>query len=215
MFLDSTPGKPNKRPSKGLYEQLLCKKCEMQFGGYEKYAKHLIEDAMDHANLAQDILPVSGVDYAKIKLFQLSVLWRASISTLEYFSAVSLGPHEERIRVMLLNGNPGKATDYPCVMALLEDDVLKHAPVPNAPRQPGPADLMVSPCSGRIEGTRVYPFCYAGFGWIYSVSSTRAPKLIQECAVREDGQMIVRKFHLSVFFGPQQIKLFGDRGKLG
>jgi len=35
---------------------------------------------------------IEGIDYAPFKLFLMSVLWRASVSTLEFFKLVSLGP---------------------------------------------------------------------------------------------------------------------------
>ena len=214
VLLNSVPGEPNKHPSSGLWEYLLCKECEGRLGEWDNYAKGLIESALEQADQAEDILMASGADYAKIKLFQLSVLWRASISSHDYFSAVSLGPHEEKVRAMLLERNPGKSSDYPCVMALLEDDVLLHAPMPEAVRQPNPSHIMVSPRSGRLEHVRVYKFCFAGFGWIYSVGNAKAPKMIQECAATEDGRLFVRKCRLSVFFDQEHIKLFGDRGKL-
>lgn len=215
ILLSSVPGEPNKRFSSGFWEHLLCQECEGQIGEWENYAKGLIESAIQQADHAKDILMATGVDYAKIKLFQLSVLWRSSVSSHNYFSAVSLGPHEEKVRTLLLARNPGRSSDYPCVMALLEDDVLLHAPMTDAARQPKPSHIMVSPRSGRLEGARVYKFCFAGFGWVYSVGNAKAPKVIQECAAREDGRLFVRKCRLSVFFGKEHIQLFGDRGKLG
>ncbi len=53
-------------------------------------------------------------DYATFKLFHLSVLFRASVSSLSTFQEVNLGAlHEERIRQMLLNEDPGKDWEYP------------------------------------------------------------------------------------------------------
>ena len=50
-------------------------------------------------------------DYKKLKLFFLSVLWRASVSTQPFFEKVSLGPHEAFIRDALLRGDP-QDTDW-------------------------------------------------------------------------------------------------------
>jgi hypothetical protein len=55
-----------------------------------------------------------------VKLFQLSILWRASVAKGDFFSKVKLKPrHEEEIRKMLLNGEPGKEDRYPCGMGRL------------------------------------------------------------------------------------------------
>jgi hypothetical protein len=40
---------------------------------------------------------IRGLDYSTFKLFHLSVLWRASVSSGPDFASVRLGVHEERI----------------------------------------------------------------------------------------------------------------------
>jgi hypothetical protein len=50
---------------------------------------------------------INGLDYAMFKLFHLSVLWRAGVSTREEFRNVKLGSHEDVIRQMLLRDDPG------------------------------------------------------------------------------------------------------------
>jgi hypothetical protein len=64
--------------------------------------------------------PVFTADYKKMKLFQLSILWRAAEATGEFFSAVILPTHHrERLRQMLLTENPGADHEYFCTMARL------------------------------------------------------------------------------------------------
>ena len=55
---------------------------------------------------------VNGIDPKKLKLFCLSYIWRASITSWTEFSLVKLGEfHEEKIRKMLLADDCGSPKD--------------------------------------------------------------------------------------------------------
>ncbi|MFC3414342.1 hypothetical protein [Algoriphagus hitonicola] len=110
----------------GYFESnLLCKNCDNSIlGGYERYGANslyspkikngpIVEGLVDtHGNRA---FKVSNIDYVKFKLFLLSILWRASISSHIFFSEVNLGPHEEKIRKMILDHNAKSDLDYPII----------------------------------------------------------------------------------------------------
>src|SRR6266508_1378759 len=83
---------------KGTREYLLCRPCEQYFNDqFEKpmkrmwFDRHILPEV-----LTGDGIIISGLDYAPFKLFHLSVLWRAAVST-SAATTVLLGPHEERI----------------------------------------------------------------------------------------------------------------------
>lgn len=59
--------------------------------------------------VAGKILLLTNLPYRPLKLFRLSLLWRMSVSSLREFALVKLGPHEERIRQMLLQDDPGQS----------------------------------------------------------------------------------------------------------
>ncbi|CAA9581807.1 MAG: hypothetical protein AVDCRST_MAG86-3242 [uncultured Truepera sp.] len=100
---------------KGLRERLLCGGCEGQLSVVERYFANVwYDEAVIPRNLdgyKGDTFSVQ-VDYVKFKLFHLSILWRASISSLPYFSRVNLGPYEENLRQMVLTLNPGQEHQY-------------------------------------------------------------------------------------------------------
>lgn len=48
----------------------------------------------------------------------MSILWRASISTLPFFKSVDLGPHSEVIRKMILNGDTLQENNYPFITSI-------------------------------------------------------------------------------------------------
>jgi hypothetical protein len=171
---------------KGIRERLLCSRCETRLSRYEKYARDLL---MTPGRL---VLPpsrgqvVNRADYKPFKLFQLSLLWRAHLSKHQLFVAIDLGPrHAERVRTMLDTGNPGAAADYPCFMSVLY--------VAGEQR----ADVLLPAGGGRTEGQRTFRLIFAGFHWMFVVSShARDHRMASTLALQADG-----RFHLHGFEG--------------
>jgi hypothetical protein len=59
----------------------------------------------------RELLYVNKVDdYATLKLFLMSLLWRVSVAKGEFFRCVKLGRHEEQLRQMLHAQNPVNRT---------------------------------------------------------------------------------------------------------
>lgn len=108
---------PRKRRT-GEYDlKILCKECEKTFDPWDDYAKKLLIDEFDNFQRiteGNDIKAYAknSYDYDKIKLFCISVLWRAGVSQREFFTNISLGPHEIVLREMILSQNPGDRDDY-------------------------------------------------------------------------------------------------------
>jgi len=58
-----------------------------------------------------------GIDTTRIKLFFLSLLWRADISKNIFFEDVNLGTeHRDKIRNMIIENNAGTRDDYPILL---------------------------------------------------------------------------------------------------
>lgn len=99
----------------GSKEHLFCENCEQHFNEY--YEKPFLAQWVKAAPLPNpwnvNSLHLARFDYAPFKLFHLSVLFRASVSSRPEFVEVSLGPHEEKLRELLLSRNPGEAWQYP------------------------------------------------------------------------------------------------------
>lgn len=162
LFAISTdPSHPIYREQKGLREYLLCDDCESRFGQWEDYAKRVIYDEHGRGNEGKDIpggFMDRGIDYDKYKLFQMSLLWRMSVTSLSWFSNVTLGPHEETMREMLLRGDPGEPHEYGCALTVLkptDGKLFEH---------------MIQPDVSRMEGHRIYSLVAAGFLWLFVVS---------------------------------------------
>ncbi len=98
----------------GPKEYLLCTRCEQQIGKYEQYFKEAIYRNKHGTKRSHDeqSFVIENLEYKKIKLFFLSLLWRASISSKPEFENVSLGYNEDRICKMITEENPGHSSKF-------------------------------------------------------------------------------------------------------
>ena len=170
---------------KGLREPLFCESCEQYFNEYyEKpfYAEWVASFPLPDPWNVEDVHWIS-VTYSSFKLFHLSVLFRAGVSTLPTYAEVSLGPHQEKLRQLLLNRDPGKQWQYP---------VLGHAVIHHRTKQ---IIYMVSRAQqSSHSGHRCYGMMYGGAQWWVAVSSHQNQEL-QRISLRPDGRMPFHAVH--------------------
>ena len=177
-----------KTPSSSEYEgQLLCEECDNKLiGQYESYADKTIyggnfgkTKAPDCQKLrSQDLLLLQckNLDYTKLKLFFLSILWRASISSRPMFSEVNLGDkYTKRIQNMLIEGDASNDTDIAIVALTWSLD------------NKAPRDLVISPRLSKSGGKFMYLFPISGFLYFFYVSPDSCHKDFQDYRLKEDG----------------------------
>src|SRR5258708_489139 len=76
---------------KGMREKLLCKDCEVKFSVFEHHARGVLYGGA--GILIKDFgryMVVGDIDYKKLKLFLMSLLWRLDVTTLPYFKGTPL-----------------------------------------------------------------------------------------------------------------------------
>lgn len=139
-------------------DTLLCRRCATKLSKPANYMAYVLEHGLEQAPEAKgNFVILRGMDYERIKLFQLGLLWKASVSEKPFFTKVSLGPHQEKIRKMLLEENPGASDDYGCL-------ILR--------RELNQADGSVTPpLKLKFQGNNAYRFVFGGFIWTYIVSN--------------------------------------------
>ena len=113
--LTNTAGRYPTKSRIGIYDpQILCDDCEKMFQKYDDYACRLLLSDFTESNFVLDPSGnkigywLNGIDYQKLKLFFLSVLWRASVSKREEFKRVRIGSFEAEIREMIKNSDPDR-----------------------------------------------------------------------------------------------------------
>ena len=143
----------------GIREYLLCADCEQHISRFERCASQVLRKLPDTSREPPgSVVRVPGIDYTRFKLFQLSLLWRAGVSNQASFQGVYLGPHEQRLRQMIREGNPGEPLDYGCVLLRTRgSEKLDH--------------FIKFPGHLRFMGHNGYHMLLAGMIWIFVVSS--------------------------------------------
>lgn len=137
-----------KRPSSGEYEGgILCEKCDNGLiGSFETYARDILYSTqlkpeqrllLEKQKTKEGIVinHFKNIDYQKFKIFLLSILWRASISSRPFFNQVSLGANEQLIRKMIYEGNPGNINDYPIFITTYLNDKTQASDLISQPRK--------------------------------------------------------------------------------
>ncbi|WP_051901504.1 hypothetical protein [Methylotenera sp. L2L1] len=191
--LSTIPEQRNSMLQKGLSEKLLCAACESKLSKWERYASLVLKGGLSlGVERSGNLVIITDIDYSKFKLFQLSILWRASVSTLPFFKNVNLGVYEEKLRVMLVNSDAGKSNDFGCIMY-----GLKHEGVVT--------DLIVQPSRDRLNNITCYRFVYGGFQWLYMVSSQVNTKY-NEAFIQPSGKAV---FLVKNIFEASFISRFG------
>jgi hypothetical protein len=129
--LDTKQTKSKKTQKEDYDKNILCGDCDNGIIGgiYEDYAK----DALYGENLNPEIAPkcenfknpvdgaeysiCNNIDYTKMKLFLLSLLWRASITDRPTFNEVNIGSkHKEILRKMIYENSAPSETEYPIII---------------------------------------------------------------------------------------------------
>jgi hypothetical protein len=103
------------------------------------------------------------------------------------FEHVKLGPHEEKIRLILQSENPGAPHNYPCLVfpLLFNGEHFKG--------------YMVEPTFAKIEGHKCYRFVFGGFVFMIFVSSHRLPSKFEKILLTDKKPLFLYPTELREF----------------
>jgi len=172
-----------KEPRKGIYEKLLCAECDNTIiGNYENYASKILFGDGKKENVFRTTeygIEYLEVDYTLFKLFQISLLWRASITSRSEMNRINLGPHAEIMREMLLSSEPAEPYQYGAIIFFTEE--LKEVQ----------REIIVGPSllPKRIEGHRIYRAIFNGLIWSYFISRHTYSFSKKEFFLQKDGTL--------------------------
>jgi len=169
---------------KGLREHLMCSRCDGNIiGKYDTYIAKWLSQHTENTFKQSRTTLFKNEDYRLFRLFHLSLLWRFHIAESNLYNAVDLGENAEVIRKMLLNGNPGEANFYPCIMIIPHktNKILAGGII-----CPGPEPT----------GTNEFPMCRimaAGFLWIWFMLPDANGHPLLEAYIKPNGSMQIIK----------------------
>ena len=166
---------------KGIRERLLCEDCEQQLSRNEKYVREVLFGGTEIGIMRfQHKRVLSNLDYKKVRLFFLSLIWRMSVaSEHSMWKNVNLGPHEEPIRFMVHSENPGEPWKYGFmwIVPLFDGEILE--------------DWILEPDYVSNDWGRLYRVVLSGFLYCFHISNQRLPVQMNEWLIRKDGSWVV------------------------
>lgn len=172
---------------KGIREKLLCGDCEQFLGKhYERpFREYWYGKSKIPKYFTRKYLRIDDVDYESFKLFHLSNLYRASVSTHPMYSDVKLGPHEEIIRKMILSRDAGPVNQYPIFGYVVMNGKSKVT-----------KGLITKPYRGRFDGHTVYIVMFGGCMWHYLISKHTSSEF-SRIAVQKNGTATLTAEYMS------------------
>jgi hypothetical protein len=155
----------------GDYEGgILCRECDNELiGKLEDYGRRVLFGNLrsNQAIKINKYIKFNGfefsicenVDYTKFKLFLLSILFRACISSRDIFREADILQRDlEAIKKMLINNNPGKVNEYPIViLSYLNDKTM-------------PIDLIFQPIKSVTPEETLITFFIGGLVFIFNIT---------------------------------------------
>lgn len=174
---------------------ILCLNCENNIlGGLDDYGSRIINNDGFNDKLTFNLQETPEnkflvlndsliYDYKKFKLFLLSILWRAGISSRSAFVEVKLGSGVEvDLRNMILNDQPGKEYEYPCGILLPPLETLSRR---TKNFNPHIAGFVMSPITMQINGIPAYQFVIMGTQYIFYINKEHRKDLFISTRYKE------------------------------
>lgn len=129
--MTNSAGEYSKKSQIGEYDKtIVCGKCETIWQEWDRYAQQLlIEEPLNwrarYHNNRKICYIVDNYEYNKLKLFFISLAWRASVSSRRFFRRVSLGKFEDIAKQHIMNSDPGDSEEFSVVVSKFNHPLAK------------------------------------------------------------------------------------------
>jgi hypothetical protein len=194
----SIPGAPNfllsnKLPRKkqtptGIYDRdLVCASCEAKFNEYDNYGYRFFhKEPLEPVYVEGEIFLYqhTAADVSKLKLFFLTILWRASASRLAECRAADLSRWDADLRQMIETADCGAVDRFPVVLEKFDNPTV-------AP--------LVYPYITNIAGVLCYKIELGGCAAVVAVQGREFPQVLIDIALTpgRPAYLLVREYGTS------------------
>lgn len=181
-IITNKAGEYTRKSWSGIYDQtIVCEKCEGTWGDWDNYAQRLLADEPVGAQAQYHdgkkiAYVVRNFDYKKLKLFFISMIWRAAVSTHDFFSKVSLGEFEDIAKQHIENSDPGDSQNFSTVLAKLDHPLAKPT---------------LDPHEDNFSGVHYYRFYLASYIAYIKVDHRPAPEPFSQVAMTENKPLYI------------------------
>lgn len=178
-----TEGVPTKRTQESWAKRLLCRDCEQLIAEWERYAVAFTSNPKSigvSITKTERVWRYSNVDYRRLRLFQISVLFRAAVAEGREFYYIVLNEMGLlKLRQAMLGGDLPKPSRFGCQMKLLWN-----------PTRKSPLLGFVGVPVGRTVGrTEIISISFGSFAWEFYVPKLRYKELRGGFYLKEDGTL--------------------------
>ena len=123
-----------KRVPIGIYDDSVwCRSCEKKYGRWDDYASKVLLQSPIEKFISQPAayeLQIDRNGLRELRLFFISLLWRASSSSKRIYKNVSIGPFAEKAEALLKSESPGSLEDFSTIISCSDaDEFLISDPV--------------------------------------------------------------------------------------
>lgn len=173
---------PKKSPI-GVYDnQILCRDCEDRFEEVDDYAQKLLlqsDDNHEKLIIRGKLIgyKVKDADYRKLKLFFISVLWRASLSKQKFYERINQGPYQEKAKDLIWASDPGKQSDFPFLVAKFTDTSI--------------GKIILNPHPERWSGVNYNRIYLYGYVVYVKMDKRNSPDMFAKFEMVPDGDLII------------------------
>ena len=180
-------------------DSILCEECERLFTPFDTHGFEVIMDALESKQIYKDRFGkecayiAQKADYQLFKLFILSVLWRASVSSHFFFTHIKLGAHEERIRKMIQSKDAGMDDDYSILCFHLLGQHYSRTILP--------------PYRHKIEGINYCRFYLPDMMFLIKVDSRPSPQVARVISIKPNAPLY---FAFQNYFGSAEMRFMEE-----
>lgn len=182
LMSDASGVHPKKSPI-GVYDNgILCRDCEDKFQIMDDYAQNLLlKNEKEHEEIVHKNkvigYEIKSINTSLLRQFFIGVLWRASISTHDYYKKVNLGSYEKIARELIWTSSPGDKDEFSFVLAKFSDKTIGR--------------IMLDPHRDRWHGINYYRFYMFGYIVYIKVDKQKTPNNFKKFNPDERGSLIM------------------------
>lgn len=186
-LITNAEGQHDRRSPVGIYDSnIVCTQCETLFSPWDNYAHELFfkKEADEKIVHNGEVLGFryAAPDYLRLKLFFVSLLWRAHWCSDKFFSGVDIGPYEKIARKMILNGDPRDPETFAVVLARFHDD--QHGG-------------FLHPFRERYDNVSVYRFFFSRHVAYIKVDKQRTAATFRQAVLKPETDLLIFARELS------------------
>jgi hypothetical protein len=171
-FLLSNKLRRKKRTPTGVYDSnLVCAICEATFGNYDTYGHRFFHrEQMEPVYVDGELFMYqhNTANVTKLKLFFLTILWRASASAIAECRAVNLSRWEPDLRQMIKTGDCGVVDRFPVVLEKFDNPTVTP---------------LVYPYVTNIAGVLCYKMELGGCAAVVAIQGRELPQVLIDIAL--------------------------------